>query len=125
MPAGRPKSPLDLPDGWKDDILNLYAEGASDVEIRALIWQWRGSFSDKTWNRWLEEEPEFMRTIKVGRQQAHAWWQRLGREAAAGQRKVNPAVWIFNMKNRYGWKDKQELSGNNAEPISITIKKPK
>ena len=106
-------------------MLDLYESGAGDVEIFAVIHEWRGTFSHDLWDRWLDEEPEFSETIKKGRRLSEAWWQRLGREGAAGVRSINVPSWIFNMKNRFGWKDKHELSGNQSEPLSITIKKPK
>ncbi len=33
------------------------------------------------------------------------------------QRSLNSAVWCFNMKNRYGWRDKQELTGDPDKPL--------
>jgi uncharacterized protein (DUF2249 family) len=32
-------------------------------------------------------------------------------------RSLNAAVWCFNMKNRYGWRDKQELTGDPEKPL--------
>lgn len=62
----RPKEKLDLPNGWYDEVLELYSEGASDVEVKALIYTWRGSFSNDLWERWLKEEDEFSEVIKKG-----------------------------------------------------------
>jgi len=65
MNKGRPKDTLDcLPDNWYKEILNLYKKGASDVEVKALIYQWKGSFSNDLWDRWIKEEPQFSETIK-------------------------------------------------------------
>ena len=51
----RPLEGLDkLPKNWKEDILNLYSKGASDVEIKALIWEWRSSFSNDLFDRWMK-----------------------------------------------------------------------
>jgi len=34
----------------------------------------------------------------------------------------NPAVWIFNMKNRFGWRDKHEIeSRHEGKPVTIQI----
>ena len=59
MNKGRPKDDLScLPENWYKDVLNLYKEGASDVEVKALIYQWKGSFSNDLWDRWIKEEPQ-------------------------------------------------------------------
>jgi hypothetical protein len=33
----------------------------------------------------------------------------------------NSAAWIFNMKNRFKWTDRHELSGDQDKPIQITV----
>jgi hypothetical protein len=87
--SGRPKAIFDLPENWYNEVLSLYKEGASDVEIKALIYQWRGSFSNDLWERWLKEEEQFSETIKMGKLISEAWY--------------------MNMKNRFGWTDKQAV----------------
>lgn len=106
--SGRPKSNLDLPDGWQDEVLKLYTDGASDVEVKALVYNWRGSYSNDLWDRWLKDEPEFSETIKVGKMLAEAWWSKSGRTGLK-DREFNYTGWYMNMKNRYGWRDKQEI----------------
>ena len=57
MEVGRPKEDLSsLPNGWYNEILELYREGGSDVEVKALIFEWRGRFSNDLWDRWMLEE---------------------------------------------------------------------
>ena len=127
MPGGRPQSPFDLPEEWQDEIMDLYNEGASDVEIKALIHNWRGTFSDDLWDRWLLDEPEFSGTIKKGRKLSESWWQQLGREGANAKRPINAVMWIFNMKNRFQWADrtKSEHSGEvKVTAVERTIVNP-
>jgi len=69
----RPKKTLQeakesLPINWYEQILNEYSEGASDVEIRAMLIGWLDTFSLDLWKRWIEEEEEFSITIKKGKQ---------------------------------------------------------
>lgn len=112
--VGRPLSKLDLPDGWQDEILGLYSEGASDVEIKALISQWRKTYSNDLWDRWMNDEEEFSETIKVGKLISHAWWERSGRENLK-DRDFNFTGWYMNMKNRFGWADKQEVDHKSTD----------
>jgi hypothetical protein len=111
--GGRPFETLaSLPDGWYHDILQLYKEGADDVEVKALIHEWRGTFSNDLWQRWLTDEVEFSETIKTGKMLSAAWWYRNGRKNLEN-RNFNYTGWYMQMKNRFGWKDKSELDHKN------------
>jgi len=118
--AGRPTEGIEsLPDNWFDDILNLYKEGASDVEIKALIWEWRNSYSNDLWDRWMKDEPQFSETIKIGRQLSAAWWANQGRTNLTNK-DFSFTGWYMNMKNRFGWRDKTEINQTvqNLAPLS-------
>ena len=107
--AGRPKDDITtLPEGWYHTILELYRNGASDVEIKAQIADWRGSFSNDLFDRWLKEEPEFSETIKRGRLFSESWWNRNGRENLTNK-EFNYTGWYMQMKNRFGWRDKTDI----------------
>lgn len=111
---------MDLPEGWYNTVLSLYKEGASDVEVKAWIYEQRGSFSNDLWERWLKEEPEFSETIKVGKMLSEAWWQKSGRRELQNP-KFNYTGWYMNMKNRFGWRDKQEIDQKTEHSGGITI----
>ena len=106
--SGRPKEIFDLPENWYNEVLNLYKEGASDVEIKALIYQWRGSFSNDLWDRWVKEEEQFSETIKMGKLISEAWWTKSGRKNLENK-DFSYTGWYMNMKNRFNWTDKQSV----------------
>lgn len=105
---GRPPKDLsELPDGWYNEVLELYSEGASDVEVKSLIYNWLGSFSNDLWDRWIRDEPQFSETIKTGKLLSESWWYKNGRRNLQNK-DFNYTGWYMNMKNRFGWSDKQE-----------------
>lgn len=113
-PVGRPKVQLtDLPECWQEKLIELGREGASDVEMRVEL-----NISQPLWERLIKEEPQFCVTVKRARELCEAWWTKHGRHMAAGVADGNSAVYIFNMKNRFKWRDKPE-----EEQHTITIPK--
>lgn len=73
----------------------------------------------KTLRRYVEEYPvdfpaeEIERAFRRGRLE----WETIGKDGAKGQLQgFNNGSWIFNMKNRYGWKDMREFEGLSILP---------
>lgn len=125
--VGRPLEGLEsLPEGWYSEVLKLYSEGASDVEVKALIYQWRGSFSNDLWDRWLLDEEEFSQTIKKGKMISESWWHREGRTSLR-DKDFSYTGWYMQMKNRFGWKDSQSIDhttqGDKIQTPTIVFKK--
>ena len=104
----RPKQEVEteLWEGWYSDVLELYKEGAADVEVKALIYEKKGSFSNDLWDRWMKDELQFSETIKMGKLLSEAWWNKKGRKGLENK-EFNYTGWYMNMKNRFNWKDKQ------------------
>ena len=123
MLAGRPKKTLnDLPENWESIILNMKKDGCSDVEVRCEL-----NISDDLWYRFIKEEPSFSLTVKKGKDLCEKWWLEVGRKgifqtSGPGQHtNVNPALWYMNMKNRFGWRDKQEFTGKDGEALIPSV----
>lgn len=111
--GGRPKAQLtELPDNWQNELLDLYAEGAADVQVRAKIAEWRGSCSKDLFNRWVDEEPEFSAVIKRGRLLSESWWVSLLARLASGKQDGNVTAAIFALKNRFpnDYRDRREVA---------------
>lgn len=108
-----------FPETWQRQILELYSDGASDVEIKALIHDWRGSFSNDLWDRWMKEEIIFSETIKKGRMLCEAWWQRHGRKNLTNK-DFSYTGWYMNMKNRFGWADNQKTQTEIKTEIDLS-----
>lgn len=115
MAGGRPKNQVSdrLKKGWQSRFLEMGKEGCSDVEIRSEF-----GISDDLWYRWIEEDEEFSRTYKAAKAACHAKWEEMGRKMAFGQAEGNPTTWIFNMKNRFNWRDKQDVEHSGQVDLS-------
>jgi len=81
-------------------IVDLMREGASKTEVAALL-----DISRDTMNRWEKDNEEFSDAIKRGSELSQAWWELQGR-IALRDKSFSYTGWYMNMKNRFGWKDR-------------------
>lgn len=68
------------------------------------------SVSRATIYKWVEKFPEFAEAKEIGEAHSQLFWEKLAIDHVVTADKVslNASVWIFNMKNRFGWRDKQK-----------------
>ena len=113
---GRPLKKLeDLPDGWENIIINLSKEGASIVELAVAL-----DISRKTLYNLSERDEHFLHTIKKCKRYCEAWWLSKGR-TELDNKDFSYTGWYMNMKNRFGWADKQENKNENTHTGEIKI----
>ncbi len=72
---------------------------------------------------WANVHPDFSDAIKKGRAMSQLWWEETG---ISGMKNEIPffsaAIWIFNMKNRFRWRDAIEIgtpAGNVPAKVGI------
>ena len=82
---------------------SMFANGESVSEVCAEL----GIHKD-TFFEWVKTYKDFSDSYKKGLELSEAWWTKLGRSGAMGRTKIQPATWIFNMKNRFKWTDRIE-----------------
>lgn len=75
--------------------------------------------------KWVEKYPEFKEAKDMGTMKSQYVWEKIGLEMALTKHDGNPTAWIFNMKNRFGWRDKVEHSGDQEKPIGMKLFCPK
>ncbi len=71
---------------------------------------------------WEKDHAEFLEAKKIGEAHARLVWEEWGMVGLFGMSKdktgrpmkFNPTIWIFSMKNKFGWKD---------QPDSVTVEK--
>mgnify|MGYP001175559891 FL=1 len=117
-PRGRPRTTTaDLPSDWREIVLECGQAGQSAVTIRCKL-----GIGMSAWETLLEDSADFRESVKEAKALCEHWWEERGREMAMGA-EGNPTVWIFNMKNRFGWKDKTEVTGEGGGPLVIEVVK--
>ena len=94
-------------------IPGMMAKGESIAEVCAQL-----DISKPTFYKCRDRYSEFADAVKKGETLSEAWWAKLGRGGAAGQVDINATTWIFNMKNRFNWKDKQEVDNNHSGTVN-------
>lgn len=102
-PGGRP---TDYTPDLCEKVIPLLKEGASIEELGLEL-----DIGYSTIYRWMDQHPEFKEAIKKGREYSQGWWMKEGRTSLRDG-KFNPTLWYMNMKNRFGWSDKQESTHN-------------
>lgn len=114
--VGRPRTTTsDLPDNWRQLMTDCGQDGGSAVEARSLL-----GIAQTAWDTLLEDSEDFRLTEKQRQALCEVWWERQGRRMVKdGQ--GNATVWVFNMKNRFGWRDKQEIDHTSSD-ASMTPK---
>ena len=68
---------------------------------------------------WIHLFPEFSDARNKANEAGRLSLEKLGIALAAGKVDGNVAAWIFTMKNRMGWRDRQEIehTGKDGGPI--------
>ena len=116
MPAGRPTK---YRPEYCEIAESVLGEGYSQAVLAGEL-----DVDEDTITNWKKEYPEFFGAIKRGSYKGQKFWEGLGISGASGQIDgFNSASWIFNMKNRFGWRDKQEISGEDGGALVVKVVK--
>lgn len=69
----------------------------------------------------LENKRAFREAKKIAVDRSRLFWERIGIEGAVGDiQGFNVTAWIFNMKNRFSWRDRVETTGEvSVKPYVI------
>lgn len=110
MPGGRPTV---YDPKYCDMLIEHMAQGFSFESFAGKI-----GVCFKTLYTWKDQHPEFLQAQSNGKARSLTWWEDQGRLAMWTDEKgskFNNTIWIFSMKNKFGWRDR----------VETTVKDPK
>lgn len=100
-------------------LAEMYRDGQSQAEVLAKL-----GISYHMYNKACCLSPKFNLEHEHGLLLSEAWWCGLGRLGAAGKIRIQANAWAFNMKNRFAWSDKRDLTakpdGGDFSETNIT-----
>lgn len=113
-----------------EELIELMSKGLSFEASAAAM----GFHKDTLYN-WVKHYPDFKEAKEIATAKSLLFWEKLGidhiinKSESYGQgegsssRSLNAAVWCFNMKNRFQWRDKQKdesevVVNNNISQLS-------
>ncbi len=99
---------------WAKELIEYYRNGYSDAEVAAAM-----NISMRQFNTMLADNPTFSKLVEFGRTLALAWWEGQARKNL-GNKQFNTPLWVFTMKNKYGWADKVETT-NTSENVNYDL----
>lgn len=104
MKTGRP---TDYKHEYCDLLINHMAEGLSFESFAGKV-----NVSKQTIYDWMQKNPEFLDARKKGDALSLLWWEKEGKDGMWSGKQFNAAIWMINMKNRHGWRDRVEMKAD-------------
>jgi hypothetical protein len=100
---------------YDDMLIKHMSEGMSFESFAGLV-----GVCKQTIYTWCDIYPTFLDSKKVGVEKGRYFHERLGIAAMAGKiENFNSTVWVFSMKNRFGWRDKKDINVGAVQPTLI------
>lgn len=127
-------TPFGRPTKYKPEYCQLIIEhcskGYSIESFAGLV----GVHQD-TIREWTLNYPDFSASKKEAIERSRLFWETIGinhildenivetegNKRISTTKKLNTGVWVFNMKNRFRWVDRHEISSDQEKPLSITL----
>ena len=122
---------LGRPTNYKEEYCDIIVEEmAKGLSFEASGGDKRIAVSKDTLYQWLKKYPAFSDAKKKGENLCLNFWERIGIGRALGKvPKGCAASYIFNMKNRFLWRDRLEVNGKTEivgqEPIFVNVNLPR
>ena len=97
-----------------EQLITHMSEGLSYESFCGVIGVARSVIYD-----WERQHPEWKESKAVAFDHCQLFWERIGINQATGDCRGSSASWIFSMKNRFKWTDRQEVITEERKPELI------
>lgn len=104
-----------LTNNWAKILTQEYKEGASDIEVCDALGISKAIFDSE-----YRDNAVFRELVDIGRLAQTAFWYRVARKNL-NNKQFNNVVWMFNMKNRFGWAEKSESTSSTIPQEQKTL----
>lgn len=104
MKRGRP---TDYKPEYCELLIAHMAEGLSFESFAGKV-----GASKQTIYDWMQKNPEFLDSRRKGDALSLLWWEKEGKDGMWSGKQFNAAIWMINMKNRHGWRDRLEMKAD-------------
>lgn len=108
-PTGRPSS---YKPEYNQMLIDHMKQGLSLESFAAII-----DVNRDTLYEWRKVHKEFSDTVRRGGDYALLHWERIMMGQAIGKIDGNASITMFNVKNRFGWKDSHQVE----QSVNITV----
>lgn len=120
MPAGRPTK---YKEKYCEMLIEHMKQGYSFETFGAIV-----DCHKDTLYEWCAKHPEFSDAKKKGAAYSQMMWEKMGMQGMWNQYQgdsFNQALWMFNMKSRFKWRDRVEVSTEEGTKIELSYKPKK
>jgi hypothetical protein len=96
-----------------DQLIDHMRTGLSLMAFGGVV-----GVSVRTLHKWKNKYPDFQEAYEIGQAAVALHLEKLGYDMMAHSPsvKVEPAIWIFNARNRLGWSDNPHIDDGTEEP---------
>lgn len=99
-------------------LISFMAKGFSFEAFAGKI-----SVNTDTIYEWAKKHKEFSDAKKKASAKSRLFWEEIGIDGAMGSEDFNNTAWIFNMKNRFNWRDKQDIKQEITGDLKVLVNK--
>lgn len=115
--AGRPTK---YENRFDEMLIEHMSQGFSFESFAGII-----EVNQDTLHEWAKVNPKFSEAKKIAFAKCQVFWEKIGITGLWSEYQgasLNTGVWVFNMKNRFKWSDRMEVSGaDDAETKPIVL----